>query len=183
MSSARRLGACMCVVSHCARHYMHGSSYVRSCIACWALEPHAPHPYGYNPAAIISPLGGSTSHAGGFTWHATPQLSQSHPEMRCPRTPAAGDASRMSGEDVARLTDLIPECEFVQRDLDELLEQLAGKTASKRRKQQDYCSASSYLSNSRWVRLLDPNSDLNAKADYLIQFVMHLQCISVMLGP
>lgn len=87
-------------------------------------------------------------------------------------------SQRLTGEEMARLSDLITEIKWAPGHADELLASISGKTAPKRRRQQDFRSATSYMTHGRWTALLNPNSDLNAKADFMANFLADLDCIN-----
>jgi len=84
----------------------------------------------------------------------------------------------VSAENVAMLTDKCVAANFLPADLDELLSVLAQKTAEKRRKQQNFLYASSYVSEGLWEKLLSPETDLQMRCDMWVQHVTRLDCIN-----
>ena len=89
-------------------------------------------------------------------------------------------ASRsLSGEEVAHISDLIMQATWAHGHADELLQILAKGAVPKRRKQQEFFAATSYLNQARWNRFTNPNCDLNGKADFFANFVAcDLDCIN-----
>ena len=87
-------------------------------------------------------------------------------------------SSRLSGQELATISDRILEVQWFCGHLEPLLAIIAGKSQPKRRKQQDYLAATNYLSNKRWTRFLDPDLNLNARADFFLNFVVSLDCIN-----
>ena len=89
-------------------------------------------------------------------------------------------ASRsLSGEEVAHISDLIMQATWAHGHADELLQILAKGAVPKRRKQQEFFAATTYLNQARWNRFTNPNCDLNGKADFLANFVAcDLDCIN-----
>ena len=88
-------------------------------------------------------------------------------------------SQRLSGEDLARINDQIMEVQWAPGHEEELLLVVSQKQMPKRRKQQNFCASTAYISNNGWVRFLDPHSDLNAKADFLTTFnAVQLDCIN-----
>jgi hypothetical protein len=85
---------------------------------------------------------------------------------------------RLTGEEIARMSDLILEIQWAPGHAEELLQALSQKTVPKRRKQQDFRAATSYMSHGCWKSFLNPNSDLNAKADFIANFGADLDCIN-----
>ena len=84
----------------------------------------------------------------------------------------------VSAENVAMLTDKCVAANFLPADLDEVLSVLTRKTAEKRRKQQNFLSASSYVSEGLWKKLLSPELDLQLRCDMWVQHVTRLDCIN-----
>lgn len=84
----------------------------------------------------------------------------------------------VSAENVAMLTDKCVAVNFLPADLDEVLSVLTQKTAEKRRKQQNFLSASSYVSEGLWKKLLSPELDLQMRCDMWVQHVTRLDCIN-----
>ena len=84
----------------------------------------------------------------------------------------------VSAENVAMLTDKCVAVNFLPADLDEVLSVLTQKTAEKRRKQQNFLSASSYVSEGLWKKLLSPELDLQLRCDMWVQHVTRLDCIN-----
>ena len=89
-------------------------------------------------------------------------------------------ASRsLSGEEVAHISDLIMQATWAHGHADELLQILAKGAVPKRRKQQEFFAATTYLNQARWNRFTNPNCDLNGKADFFANFVAcDLDCIN-----
>ena len=89
-------------------------------------------------------------------------------------------ASRsLSGEEVAHISDLIMQATWAHGHADELLQILANGAVPKRRKQQEFFAATTYLNQARWNRFTNPNCDLNGKADFFANFVAcDLDCIN-----
>jgi len=89
-------------------------------------------------------------------------------------------ASRsLSGEEVAHISDLIMQATWAHGHADELLQILAKGAVPKRRKQQEFFAATTYLNQARWNRFTNPNCDLNSKADFFANFVAcALDCIN-----
>lgn len=87
-------------------------------------------------------------------------------------------SQRLTGEEMARLSDLILEIQWAPGHAEELLQLISGKTLPKRRKQQDFRAATSYMSYGRWTTFLNPNSDVNAKTDFMANFAADLDCIN-----
>ena len=85
----------------------------------------------------------------------------------------------LSGEEVADISDLIMQAAWAHGHADELLQILANGAVPKRRKQQEFFAATTYLNQARWNRFTNPNSDLNGKADFFANFVAcNLDCIN-----
>jgi hypothetical protein len=89
-------------------------------------------------------------------------------------------ASRsLSGEEVAHISDLIMQATWACGHADELLQILALGAVPKRRKQQEFFAATTYLNHARWNRFTNPNCDLNSKADFFANFAAcNLDCIN-----
>ena len=85
----------------------------------------------------------------------------------------------LSGEEVAHISDLIMQATWAHGHADELLQILANGAVPKRRKQQEFFAATTYLNQARWNRFTNPNCDLNGKADFFANFVAcNLDCIN-----
>ena len=85
----------------------------------------------------------------------------------------------LSADEVARISDLIMQATWAHGHADELLQILANGAVPKRRKQQEFFAATTYLNQARWNRFTNPNSDLNGKADFFANFVAcNLDCIN-----
>ena len=85
----------------------------------------------------------------------------------------------LSGEEVAHISDLIMQATWAHGHENELLQILANGAVPKRRKQQEFFAATTYLNQARWNRFTNPNCDLNAKADFFANFVAcDLDCIN-----
>ena len=86
---------------------------------------------------------------------------------------------KLNGEEVAHISDLIMQATWAHGHADELLQILAKGAVPKRRKQQEFFAATTYLNQARWNRFTNPNCDLNGKADFFANFVAcDLDCIN-----
>ena len=86
---------------------------------------------------------------------------------------------KLNGEEVAHISDLIMQATWAHGHADELLQVLAKGAVPKRRKQQEFFAATTYLNQARWNRFTNPNCDLNGKADFFANFVAcDLECIN-----
>ena len=85
----------------------------------------------------------------------------------------------LSADEVAHISDLIMQATWAHGHADELLQILANGAVPKRRKQQEFFAATTYLNQARWNRFTNPNCDLNGKADFFANFVAcNLDCIN-----
>ena len=88
-------------------------------------------------------------------------------------------AEGLTGEDVARISDMITDIQWAPGHEEELLQILSSKAKEKRRKQQDFCYVTNYFAFGDWTNFLDPNSELHNKADFLVNFVAtKMDCIN-----
>ena len=76
----------------------------------------------------------------------------------------------LTGEDVARISDVITNIQWAPGHADELLQILSSKAKEKRRKQQEFIFVTNYFAFGDWTKFVDHHSDLHNKADFLVKF-------------
>ena len=114
--------------------------------------------------------------AAGTERHAAISVVQKNAILELMEDAIASD--KFLSEDIADLTDRVLTLRFAAGDEEEILALLCKKSVPKRRKQQDYTPITSYFCDQRWSRYLDPERDLNNKADILIQTALEMDCIN-----
>jgi len=88
-------------------------------------------------------------------------------------------SEKLTAEGIAQITERLADIAWADGHVEDLFNLLETKSVNKRRKQQQFEAATSYMCEQRWMGFLDKRLDLNARADYFMNFVAaELDCIN-----
>jgi len=107
--------------------------------------------------------------AAGASHHATLSKSQVAAVVDVERR-----GSGLSAEDRAGLVEVATSVPWAPGDLEVVIEVLAGKASSFRRKQQDFEAFPSYIDEDRWAVILNPTASVDAKQHAVFDVVIGL---------
>ena len=87
-------------------------------------------------------------------------------------------SAALTAEGIAGITDRLASIAWAEGHAEGLFTLLETKTVVKRRKQQNFDSATSYMTEGRWAAFLSDRVDLHGRADIFITHVAELDCLN-----